>query len=1149
MAFTRGVCPLILASLLCLLCFAPSGLAREDDEEPAQGPELLVQLGHAGDVRAAAFSQDGRLIATAGFDNFVRLWDRATGQEIRRFQESELGVNALAFSPDGRTILTGGGNWDGQQRLWISSGSHLRQTMGGDRPFRETDNSVRLWDVRTGHEVRQLLGHRTMVTAVAFSPDGARLLTGSADGMVRLWSAAGGETIRRLDKTHRAMVKAVAFSPDGETFLTAGGEGRIRLWNAADRKEIRTWTDAPSLRSATFSPDGRLVVTRSGGGDEMLVQRAQRERACAWSTATGEQVRCVEGAVLAPDGLSALFVEPAGFFELRSGRGEDRARRLDLSSGTERRLRLEEMIGSSFLAFSPEGRQVLIRHSEGARLFDVQGDDPPVPLERLAIPPWSVAVSPGGRRIAVGGGDGVIHLWRTDTGKEEEKTLSRIESDRPGAIGVDAIAFPEGDQLLLTLGQGIARLWNLHSGEQVRAYDLGKFSETFLAGDGRTLFQDVQGSIMLRDGVSGAEIGRVAPLEDSSILALSREARLGVSEGENGVVCRELARGRELWRHPLESTLGAFSLGDRTVALGSIDGEVVVVEASTGKERWRAKGHPMPVTSLAFSADGTRLATSDGGGLTVLWNAESGQRLHALASHQVGINHLAFSPDDRFLATASNDATTRLWHSQTGEEICRLVSFKDDAWAVMAPDGRFDTNRLDEIPGLYWIMPDDPLTPLPPEIFLRDFYEPGLLPRLLDGDSFRPVQPLVNLNRALPEVRISRVTARPGVPDEAVVEIEMASTAREIERGGKTIRMESGVRDLHVLRDGRLVDVEESISLDAEGQARRTFHVRLPRRAEPREVMFSAYAFNTDRVKSATHAVSFPLPRDVQTVAGRAFVIAIGVADDENPGWKLSYPANDTRRMLRAAGETLRRSGRYREVVEVPLISGRNPADRLPAEVAPTKANLRTVFQLLAGHAPDPERLAALPEDLRSRIVEARPDDLVLLSFSGHGATDASGIFRLYPYDLGGASEVPPERTLSSEVLALWLRGIDAGEMALVLDACRSGAAAGPDFKPAPLGDRGLGQLAYDKRMPILAATQGDEDAVGSGALRHGLLTFALTKEGLEDGRALRDGAFHLDAWLVWGRDRVPGLYAEKVASDRSSGPRRPGVRSLRPSS
>src|SRR5262245_12026183 len=111
MVIARAFCTLLL--VLVLLCLAPPSLARGEAPEQDGRPELLVQLGHAGNVSAASFSRDGRLVATAGYDNFLLLWDRATGREIRRLQESELGVNALAFSPDGRMIVTGGGNWDG----------------------------------------------------------------------------------------------------------------------------------------------------------------------------------------------------------------------------------------------------------------------------------------------------------------------------------------------------------------------------------------------------------------------------------------------------------------------------------------------------------------------------------------------------------------------------------------------------------------------------------------------------------------------------------------------------------------------------------------------------------------------------------------------------------------------------------------------------------------------------------------------------------------------------------------------------------------------------------------------------------------------------------------------------------------------------
>ena len=120
---------------------------------------------------------------------------------------------------------------------------------------------------------------------------------------------------------------------------------------------------------------------------------------------------------------------------------------------------------------------------------------------------------------------------------------------------------------------------------------------------------------------------------------------------------------------------------------------------------------------------------------------------------------------------------------------------------------------------------------------------------------------------------------------------------------------------------------------------------------------------------------------------------------------------------------------------------------------------------------------------------------------------------------------------ISSEELSVWLRGVDAGEMALVIDSCHSAASVeAGGFKPGPMGDRGLGQLAYDKGMRILAATQADDVALESERLGQGLLSYALVRDGL--GKARRadldgDGRVMLQEWLEYGEKRVPDLYEE----------------------
>ncbi len=1106
---------------------------------PANQPQLVVQLGHAAGVGAAAFSPDGHLVVTGGADHTACLWDTDTGSELRRFYGHTDNINSAAFSPDGHFILTG--SLDETARLWeVVTGKEVRRfTVNPDldsisdvafspdgRYILTGGNDAILWDAATGDSVRRFQAAR--VRSVAFSPDGRFILTGSADKTVRLWATVTGQEVRRFAahaKTQqRVTVPTAAFSPDGRFVLT-GGEAAT-LWDAAAGQELRRFAeDSFYVDSVAFSPDGRFVLTGEEAGTPLapLIVRV-------WNAATGQEVRRFEwSAILQRAPLAPSFSPNARF--VLSGGGET-AVLWDAATGQEHRRFTGYVSAVTAVTFSPDDRFVLVGSGNAALLWELAtgrevkrfgrpagtvnavafspdgrsvltGGHPPLWGERQSLGLWdvatgqeiqrfaqagttySIAFSPDGRLILTGSGDTAL-LWETATGR----VIQRLAG--PGLTTMWAVAFSPDGRSVLTGSSGIGKTpsvcrWDVKTGRQIQCFTNSSFSSFGLEGVPHFQFN-------LRGG--------------PPVLAFSPDGRFIVTSNR---------------RH----------------FLGSVPTSVDVWEIRSG-QRMQILTSPSPVNAVTFSPKGDFVLTGGEDGAARLWERRGGQEVRSLIGHASKVNAVGFSSSGRFIVTGGADGTTRLWDADSGHELCRLISFNDGTWVAVDPAGRFDTNNLDNNPGLHWLMPDDPLTPLPLEIFMRDYYEPRLLPRILAGEKFRPVRSLQDLNRVQPKVHITRIEPQPNVPEAVAVTVAVAKATREFQRGNEKVKVETGVYDLRLFRDGQLVgyapETDGELPVDPEtGTAVRTFTVKLPLTAA-QQVEFSAYAFNVDRVKSATDRKTFLLPKELPPVKGRAYLVTVGVNAYENPAWDLRFAANDARRIQRALQEQLTRTGQYADVISIPLISDAELRDgeRVVTENQATKRNMHTVLKLLAGKPVDQEQLLAIPQ--APQLHPARPEDLVLVAFSSHGYADPNGTFYFFPLDIGMGqgrqiTESLLQHAISSDELSQWLRDVDAGELVLIVDACQSAATiASEGFKPGPMGSRGLGQLAYDKGMRVLTASQADDVALESDLLQQGLLTHALVHDGLEARQAdfqPQDQTITLSEWLGYSVERVPTLYEE----------------------
>ena len=251
---------------------------------------------HGNGVRSMAFSSDGKMLASGGWDGIITLWDIATKRNIFTFEahiEGMKGVPSVVFSPDGKMLASGG--YDGIIALWdVVTGTNIASIPeGGLWPWVYSvafspdgtilasgqgngPGNVKLWDVATKRNIA-FFDHLLPVTSVAFSPDGQIIASGSRDGMVTLRHVATGAHI--TDLPHVFDVWSVAFSPDGKTLASGTEGGTVELWDMSGLSDLVTQLRSPvtisdaNLRAKIAETLGKSRNTQLTAGDMLALTR------------------------------------------------------------------------------------------------------------------------------------------------------------------------------------------------------------------------------------------------------------------------------------------------------------------------------------------------------------------------------------------------------------------------------------------------------------------------------------------------------------------------------------------------------------------------------------------------------------------------------------------------------------------------------------------------------------------------------------------------------------------------------------------------------------------------------------------------------------------------------------------------------------
>ncbi len=536
------------------------------------------------------------------------------------------------------------------------------------------DQTARIWNPENVEPTATLPGHTGRVLA-AWSPDGSRVLTASADKTVRIWDVENGETIVTLVE-HTNAVMVASWSPDGSRVLTGSVDQTARIWDVETGETIVTLVGHTSwVIAASWSPDGSRVLTAS------LDQTAR-----IWDVETGETIATLAGhtgevlaASWSPDGsrvLTASWDETARIWNPETGET------------------IATLVGHTDLlqaaSWSPDGSRVLTASwDETARIWDVETGETIATLVGHTHGVWAASWSPDGSRVLTASEDQTARIWFAGTGE----TIATLVGHTNAVY--TASWSPDGACVLTASEDKTARIWNPENGETIAAL-LGhtdRVTAPSWSPDGsRVLTASYDETARIWNPENGDNIvtlvghtGRVLAAswspDGSRVLTASNDETARIWNPENGDIVT-------LVGHTDGVVAGSWSPDGSRVLTASEDKTARIWNPENGDNIVTLVGHTGGVLAGSWSPDGSRVLTASEDKTARIWNPENGENIVTLVGHTSWVVAGSWSPDGSRVLTASWDDTARIWNPENGENIVTLVGHTARVVAgSWSPDG------------------------------------------------------------------------------------------------------------------------------------------------------------------------------------------------------------------------------------------------------------------------------------------------------------------------------------------------------------------------------------------------------------------------------------------------------------------------------
>lgn len=599
--------------------------------------------GHEKELSSVAYSPDGQQIATASWDQTIRLWDASTGDWQATLQGHEGPINAVAFSPDGQQIATA-----------------------------SSDQTVRLWDAKTGTPLVILTGYEDIVLGITFNPDGQYIVLASNDGTARVWNI---HTVKEelVLQGHESGINSVAFSPDGQRIVTASYDGTAQIWDVHTGKEELVLqghgenANDDNVLEAVFSPDGQRIAT-------VGVDATMR----IWDATTGEELLVIYGH---ESDVTGVAFSPDGQ-RIATTSADRTARIWDAETGEAVLVLRGHQDVVLDVAFSPDGQRIVTASKDHtANLWDTEAGKELLALHGHDDEIWSLSFSPDGYRLVSAGKDKTARVWQAPGGNwqdAEDQPSPVLEGHKHGVV--QAIFSPDGQKIVTASQDGTARVWDATTGqEQLRLEEHnGHLTGVAFNPDGTSIVTTGYDHMARLWDTTTGELLKVLQGHQSIV------GGVAFSPKGDRIVTTSLDATARIWNsltgvqlHVLRGHVGsvnqaAFSPDGQWIVTAGKDNTARIWDANTGKLQCILRGHRHGVSSAVFSPDGQQVLTASADKTARLWDVSNGQEILVIREQSSGIVSALFSPDGEYIVTAGRDNVIHFSYAQF-EDVLNLA--------------------------------------------------------------------------------------------------------------------------------------------------------------------------------------------------------------------------------------------------------------------------------------------------------------------------------------------------------------------------------------------------------------------------------------------------------------------------------------------